>query len=87
MIKIMLSAAGAASGLPSPEQTKTFTMPSHDGLRPHGRLSVHNARRKPIEGGEDQTIEIAESEPLRQLPLQNIELVAQRQILRLKRSS
>jgi len=57
--------AGPTLRLPSPEQAKTGAMPSDDGLRLHDRQSVHNARRKPIEDGKDQTIEIAESQPLR----------------------
>jgi hypothetical protein len=33
-------------------------------LRLHDHQGIHNARRKPIEAGKNQTIEIAESEPL-----------------------
>jgi hypothetical protein len=44
---------------------------------------IHNARRNPIEAGKNQTIEIAEGEPLRRFSSQHIELVAQRQNLRL----
>jgi hypothetical protein len=82
-----LWSAEATSRLPSPEQSKTGSMPMDDGLWLNDRQSVQNARRKPIEGGEDQTIEIAESEPLRRISSQHIELVAQRQDLRFKRSS
>jgi hypothetical protein len=82
-----LWSANATPRLPSPDQTKTSTMPTDDGLEPHDRQGVHNARRKPIEGGKDQTNEIAESEPLGRFSSQHIELVAQRQDLRLKRSS
>ncbi len=46
----------------------------------------HNARRKLIEAGENQTVKIAESEPLRRFSSQHIELVAQRQDLRLERN-
>ena len=80
-----LWSAAATSRLPSPEQTKTSTMPTDDGLRLHDHQGIHNARRKPIEAGKNQTIEIAESEPLRRFSSQHIELVAQRQDLRLKR--
>jgi hypothetical protein len=62
-------------------------MPADDGLWLNDRQGAHYARRKPIEGGKDQTIEIAESEPFRRFSSQHIELVAQRQNLRLKRSS
>jgi hypothetical protein len=62
-------------------------MPTDNGLWLHDRQGVHHARRKSIKGGEDQTIEIAESEPLRGFSSQHIELVAQRQDLRLERSS
>jgi hypothetical protein len=41
-------------------------LPSDDGLRLDNRQSVRNVRRKPIEDGKDQTIEIAESQPLRE---------------------
>jgi hypothetical protein len=37
-----------------------------------------NARRKSIEGGKDQTIEIAEREPLGRISSQHVELMAQR---------
>jgi hypothetical protein len=38
---------GATSRLPSPEQTKPFTLPSDHGRRLRDRQSVHNARRNP----------------------------------------
>ena len=82
-----LRSAAAASRLPSPEQTKTGTMPTDHGLWLHDRQGGHNARRNPVEAGENQTIEISECRPLRRLSSQNIELMAQRQDLRLKRSS
>ena len=52
----------------------------------HDHQGIHNARRNPIEAGKNQTIEIAESEPLRRFSSQHIELMAQRQDLRLERS-
>jgi hypothetical protein len=50
------------------------------GLDDH--QGIHNARRNPIEGGKNQTIEIAEGEPLRRFSSQHIEPMAQRQDLR-----
>ena len=79
--------AAARSRFPSPEQTKTSTMPPDDGLRLDDRQGVHDAWRNPIEAGKNQTIEIIEGEPLRRFSSQHIELVAQRHDLRLKRGS
>jgi hypothetical protein len=62
-------------------------MPSDDGLGLNDRQGVQHAGRNSIEGGKDQTIEIAEGEPLRRLSSQHVELMAQRQDLRLERSS
>jgi len=82
-----LRSAAASSRFPSPEQTKTSTMPTDDGRWFHDRQGVHDARRNPIEAGKNQTIEIIEGEPLRRFSSQHIELVAQRHDLCLKRGS
>jgi hypothetical protein len=74
--------AAATSRLPSPERTKTGTMPPDNRLRLDDHQGIHNARRNPIEGGKNQTIEIAEGEPLRRFSSQHIEPMAQRQDLR-----
>ena len=79
--------ATVRSRLPSPEQTKTSTMPPNNGRRFHDRQGVHDAWRNPIEIGKNQTIEIIEGKPLRRFSSQHIELVAQRHDLRLKRGS
>ena len=63
------------------------TMPTDNSLRLHDHQGIHNARRNPIEAGKNQTIKIAEGEPLRRFSSQHIELVAQRQDLRLERNS
>ena len=76
-----LWSAAATSRLPSPEQAKTGTMPTDNRLRLNDHQGLHNARRKPIEAGKNQTIEIAESEPLRRFPSEHSELMAQRQDL------
>ena len=60
-------------------------MPTDNGLRLDDYQGIHNAWRNPIEAGKDQTVESAESEPLRRFSSQHIELVAQRQDLRLER--
>ncbi len=78
--------AAARSRLPSPEQAKTCTMPADNSLRLQDHQGIRNARRNPIEAGKNQTIEIAEGEPLWRFPSQHIELVAQRHDLRLERS-
>jgi hypothetical protein len=77
-----LWSAAATSRLPSPERTKTGTMPPDNRLRLDDHQGIHNARRNPIEGGKNQTIEIAEGEPLRRFSSQHIEPMAQRQDLR-----
>ena len=79
--------ADATSRLPTQEQSKTSTAPTDDGLWLHNRQGVYDVGRKSIEGGKNPTIEIAESQPLRRFSSQHIELVAQRQELRFKRSS
>jgi len=53
-----LRSAAATSRLPSPEQTKTGTMPADNSLRLDDRQGVQDARRNPIEAGENQTIEL-----------------------------
>jgi hypothetical protein len=60
-----LRSAAARSRLPSPEQTKPSAMPTDHGLRLNDDQGIHNARRNPIEAGKNQTVEIAESQPLR----------------------
>jgi hypothetical protein len=57
-----LWSAAATSRLPSPEQTKTGTMPTDNRLRLDDHQGIHNARRDPIEAGKNQTVEITESE-------------------------
>ena len=82
-----LRSTTAMSRLPSPERAKTGTMPPDNSLRFDDHQSIHNARRDPIETGKKEAIETTESEPLRRLSSQHGELVAQRQDLRLERSS
>src|SRR5207247_1729636 len=60
-----LWSATAIPRLPSPERTKTSTMPIDNSLRLDDHQGIHNARRQPIEASKDQAIKIAESEPLR----------------------
>ena len=60
-------------------------MPTDNGLQLDDYQGIHNAWRNPIEAGKNQTIEIAEGEPLRRFSSQHIELVAQGQNLRLER--
>ena len=62
-------------------------MPTNNGLWLHDRQGVQDAWRNLIEAGENQTIDIAESEPLRRFPSQHVELLAQRQDFCLKRRS
>src|SRR5665213_2298730 len=57
--------AAATSRLPSPEQLETSAMPADYGVWLDDCQGVHNPGRDPVEGGKDQAIEIAESEPLR----------------------
>ena len=76
--------ATARSRLPSPEQAKTRAMPTDNRLRLQDHQGIRNARRNPIEAGKNQTIEIAEGEPLWRFPSQHIELMAQRQYLSLE---
>jgi len=80
-----IRSAVATSRLPSPERTKLSTMPPDNGLRLDDYQGIHNAWRNPIEASKNQTIEIAESEPLRRFSSQHIELVAHGQNLRLER--
>jgi len=75
------------SRLPPPKQARAGAMPADNGLGLHDCQGVRNARRKSIEGGKDQPIDIAESEPLQGPSSQHTELVTQRQVLRLKRGS
>jgi hypothetical protein len=84
MARIKCRISSATFGLP-PEQAKTSTMPTDNGLRLDDYQGIHNARRNPIEPGKNQTIEIAEREPLRRFSSQHIESVAQGQNLRLER--
>ena len=76
--------ATARSRLPSPEQAKPSAMPTDNSLRLHDHQGIHNARRNPIEAGKNQTVAIAESQPLWRFSSQHIELVPQRQDLRLE---
>ena len=65
---------------------ETSTMLTDHGLGLNDHQGIHNARRNPIEAGKNQTVEIAESQPLWRFSSQHIELVAQRQDLRLERN-
>jgi hypothetical protein len=60
--------------------SESEAMPPDDRLRLDDNYGVQNIRCDPIEAGKNQTIESIESEPLRRVPLQHIELVAQRHI-------
>ena len=82
-----LRPAAAAPRLPSPKQAKAGAMPTNNGLWLYDRQSVQDAWGNLIEAGENQTIDIAESEPLRRFPAQHVELLAQREDLCLKRRS
>ena len=79
--------AAATSRLPSPEQTKPGTMPTDDRLRLDNHQAIQNARHNPIETGKNEPIEIAEGESLWRSSSQHIQLMAQRQDLRLERRS
>ena len=57
-------------------------MPTDNRLRLDDHQGIHNARRDPIEAGKNQTVEITESEALRRISSQHIELVTKRQDLR-----
>ena len=81
-----LRSAAATSRRPSPEQAKPSAMPTDNRLRLNDHQGIHNARRNPIEAGKNQTVESAESQPLWRFSSQHIELVAQRQDLRLERN-
>jgi hypothetical protein len=82
-----LWSAAARSRFPSPEQTKTSTMPPNDGRWFHDHQGVLDPWCDPIEVGENQTIEIIEGKPLRRFSSQHIELMAQRHDFHLKRGS
>ena len=79
-----LRSAAARSRLPSPEQAKPSAMPTDNGLRLNDHQGIHNPWRNPIEAGKNQTIEFAQSEPLRRFSSQHIEPVAKYQDLRLE---
>jgi hypothetical protein len=85
--ELHLRSAAATSRLPSPEQAKPSVMPTDNRLRLHDHQGINNARRNPIEAGKNQTVKIAENKPLCGFSPQHMELVAQRQDLRLERSS
>ena len=48
-----LRSAAATSRLPSPEQAKPSAMPTDHSLRLNDHQGIHNARRQPIEAGND----------------------------------
>ncbi len=81
-----LRSAAATSRLPSPEQAKPGAMPTDHSLRLNDYQGIHHAWRNPIEAGKNQTVEIAKGQPLWRFSSQHIELVAQRQDLRLERN-
>ena len=85
--ELNLRSATTGSRLPSPERTKTSAMPTDNRLRLHDHQGINNARRNPIEAGKNQTVKIAENKPLCEFSPQHMELVVQRQDLRLERSS
>jgi hypothetical protein len=62
-------------------------MPTDDGVRLEDRQRVANIREQPIERNENQTIDAAEARPLRRRAPQDVDLLAQNQVLRLERPS
>ena len=76
--------AAARSRLPSPEQAEPGTMPSNNRLRLDDHQGIQNVRCNPIEAGKDEPIESVEGESLRRFSTQHIDLVAERQDLRLE---
>jgi hypothetical protein len=64
-----------------------LALPAWDQQEETEQSDSLNAWRNPIEGGKNQTVEIAETQPLWRFSSLHIELVAQRQDLRLERSS
>jgi hypothetical protein len=74
-----LWSAAAKSRIPSPEQTKTSTMPADDRGRLDNHQSIQSPRCNPVEGRKNEVIEIAKGEPPLRVFSQHIELVAQRQ--------
>jgi hypothetical protein len=78
-----LWSAAAKSRLPSPEGTKTSTMPADNRLRLDDHQGIHNAQLQSCRGRKNEAIEIAKNEPLWRFSSQHIELVAQRNDLAL----
>ena len=79
-----LWSAAATSRLPSPEQAEPGTMPPNNRLRLDDHQGIQNVRCNPIEAGKDEPIESVEGESLRRFSTQHIDLVAERQDLRLE---
>jgi hypothetical protein len=82
-----LRSAYPRARLPSPEQAKPGPVPADNRLRLDDQQGVQNVGRDPIEARKNEPVEIAENKPLWRFSSQHIELVAQRQDLRLERGA
>src|SRR3954453_6998152 len=82
-----LGPADSSWRFPAPEHAKTSAMPAQNRLRLDDREGIQNMRRDPIQTDENQAIEGAQDRSLRRPSVQNIQLMAQSQVLCPKRSS
>jgi hypothetical protein len=82
-----LRSAYPRARLPSPEQAKPGPVPADNRLRLDDHQGVQNVGRDPIEARKNEAIKIVEDDPLRRFSAEDIELVAQRHILRLERNA
>ena len=74
----------AASGFPTPERSKSSTVPTNHGLGPDDGKRVYNVWNEPIQPNEHPSIETAESKSLGGIAPQDIDLLPQDQDFRFK---
>jgi hypothetical protein len=72
----------APPGFPTPERSKSSTVPTNDGLRPDDGQRVYNARNEAIQPNEYQSVEGPEIKSLWGIAPQHIDLLPENQDFR-----
>jgi hypothetical protein len=74
----------APPGSPTPERSKSSTVPPNHGLGPDDGQRVYNARNEAVQPDEHQSVESAENKSLGGIPSQHINLLPENQDFRFK---
>jgi hypothetical protein len=86
-LKRHLRSSAADPRSPAPVGPEPPTVPTNDRLRLDNCQDVPNTGEQPIEADKYQSVDVAEERPLRPRSSQDIDLLAQHEVLRCERRS